>query len=130
MLAVSTHSSFPLQHRVPSPFSPYARSPSFAGSAGWRQCLDLWQCQKSGLDEDNAEAAEHTEQKAACTEEKDDLGGGMQHLWECVCVVFIVSMVEERRVIDRGNFICQGLHVNRSVLLGKNCYFPRKLLPS
>lgn len=82
------------------------------------------------MNEDNAVAAEKTEQKAACIEEEDNLGGGMQHLLECVCVVFFLSMVEERRVIDPGHFICQGLHVNPSVLLGKNCYFSRKLLSS
>lgn len=91
---------------MPSPFSPSAWSPSFAGSLGQRQCLDLWQCWKSGLNEDSAEAAEKTGQKAACTEEEEDLGGGMQHLSECVCVVFFLSMVEERRVIDSGHFIC------------------------
>lgn len=82
------------------------------------------------MNEDSAEAAEKTEQKAASTEEEDDLGSGMQHLLKYVCIVFFLSMVEERRVIDRGHFICQGLDVNPSVPLGKNCYFPRKLLSS
>lgn len=57
--------------------SPYAWSPSFVGAPGWHQCLDLWQCQKNGFNEDNADAAEKTEQKAASTEEEDDLGGGI-----------------------------------------------------
>lgn len=38
-----------------------------------------------------------------------------------MCGVFISAMVEERRVINRGKFICQGLHVNPSALLGKVC---------
>ena len=37
------------------------------------------------------------------------------------CGVFILAMVEERTVINKINLICQGLHVNLSVLLGKIC---------
>lgn len=110
---------------MPSPFPLCAWSPFFAGSPGQCRCLDLWQCQKSALNEGNAEAAEKTEQRAACTKEEDDLGGGMQHLWECAYVVFFLSMVEEKSYQQRK------FHLPRaasSLLLAKNCYFPRKLL--
>lgn len=74
-LSLHTH-LFHYNTVCPVPF-PLCMEPSFVEAPGWHQCLDFWQCQKNGFNEDNADAAEKTEQKAASTEEEDDLGGGI-----------------------------------------------------